>query len=350
MQRVTFVRPGLLEWWEVPEPKLENPSDAIVRPIAATTCDVDLYTTQGRTPFSQAGPYPFGHEFVAEIVEFGDAVYGFHRGQLVVVPFQISCGECDRCQAGLTGSCRAVPARSMYGFGVFGGGQWGGALSDLVRVPFAPKMLVPVPAGVRPEQIASASDNLPDAWRTVGPQLLESPGAEVLIVGGAANSIPLYAIGIALALGATRVDYLDADRRRLELAELLGAKVIEGPPPERVGEYPISVDASADGAGLACALRSLAPGGVCTSIGIYYQETPLPLLDMYARGVRFHTGRANARVDMPHVLKLVQAGRFHPELVTSEVVAWQEAVRVLSGPFFKPVFMRYESASTPSTE
>src|SRR5438552_11545109 len=64
MQRVTFVRPGLLEWWEVPEPKLENPSDAIVRPIAATTCDVDLYTTQGRTPFSQAGPYPFGHEFV----------------------------------------------------------------------------------------------------------------------------------------------------------------------------------------------------------------------------------------------------------------------------------------------
>ena len=70
-------------------------------------------------------------------------------GDRVVVPFQISCGECERCLAGLTGDCRAVRPGSMYGFGAFGG-EWGGLLSDLVRVPFADAMLVPLPAGIAP--------------------------------------------------------------------------------------------------------------------------------------------------------------------------------------------------------
>jgi threonine dehydrogenase-like Zn-dependent dehydrogenase len=346
MRQLTFVRPGVLEWQEVAPPRLEAPTDALVRPVVVTTCDLDGPTIRGETPLAGLGPFAFGHELVAEVVELGEAVAGFHRGQLVVVPFQISCGACDRCRAGLTANCRAVPPRSMFGFPVPVGGAWGGALSDLMRVPFAGHMLVPVPHGIAPEAIASASDNLPDGWRTVGPHLLADPGAPVLIVGGAANSIPLYAAGIARALGAGRVDYLDTDPRRLEVARRLGAETIEGPPPERIGEYPITVDASADPAGLACALRSLAPGGVCTSIGIYYGDAALPLLDMYGRGVRFHTGRANARADLPRVLALVQAGRLHPEVVTSEVVPWDDAARALAEPSLKPVFVRERAAGS----
>lgn len=341
MQQLTFIKPGTLEWREVPEPKIEAPTDALVRPVAVTTCDIDGPTIRGLTPLVMMGEFAFGHEFVAEVGKVGEQVSGFFRGQLVAVPFQICCGTCDRCRAGLSGSCRAVPPRSMFGFPLPLGGRWGGALSDLVRVPFAANMLVPLPHGVPPEAVASASDNLPDAWRTVGPHLRESPGAAVLIVAGMGNSIALYAAAIARALGASRIDFLDTDRRRLELAESLGARPVEGPPPDRAGEYAISVDASADAAGLACALRSLAPGGVCTSIGIYYTDpTPIPLLEMYGRGVRFHTGRANARADMPAVLELVQAGRIQPERVTSEVVPWEDAAEALADPSMKPLFVR----------
>lgn len=175
VQHLTFIKPGWLEWWDVPEPHLEKVGEALVRPVAVATCDLDAEIITGRTPF--AGPFAFGHEFVAEVLEVGLDVHHVRPGQLAVVPFQIFCGECARCRRGLTANCKAVPNLSMYGFG----GNWGGALSDVVHVPFADQMLVAVPEGVAPGTIASASDNLPDAWRTVGPYLAAIPGARILI-------------------------------------------------------------------------------------------------------------------------------------------------------------------------
>ncbi len=289
MRQLTFVRQGQLEWWDVPEPQLEGPGQAIVRPIAVARCDVDNPILSGLTPFR--GPFAFGHEFVAEIVTLGEEVRGFHPGQRVMVSFQICCGECDRCRRGLTGSCATVPTFASYGFGR---GDWGGALSDLVRVPFAEAMMVALPDDVDPAALASC-DNMPDGWRTVGPYLQETPGAPVLIVAGLAQSVGLYAAAIARALGS-EVDYVDSDRQRLELAEAVGAKPVEGPPPRQLGPYPVTVDTSADPAGLACALRSVEPGGVCASVGIYFApETPVPLLDMYYTGITFKTSRVNAR-------------------------------------------------------
>ena len=107
---------------------------------------------------------------------------------------------------------------SAYGFGS-AMGPWGGAVSDQLLVPFADAMLVPVPMGLEPISIASASDNIPDGYRTVAPHLRRWPGAPVLIVGGAARSIGLYAAGVAVAMGSSQVDYMDHDRERLKIAE-----------------------------------------------------------------------------------------------------------------------------------
>jgi threonine dehydrogenase-like Zn-dependent dehydrogenase len=150
------------------------------------------------------------------------------------------------------------------------------------------------------------------------------------VVAGGAPSIALYAVAFANTLGAGRITYIDEDEQRLALAAELGAETREGPPPGRAGDYDVTVDASADPAGLACALRSVKPGGTCTSVGIYWQpETPVPLFEMFIRGVTFITGRPSARVVMPKVLEMVASGVIKPELVTSRVATFDEAPEAL---------------------
>lgn len=337
MQQLTFVEPEVLRWTEVAAPTLDGPGQALVRPVVVTTCDLDHLIVHGHVPVP--GPFPFGHEFVADVLAVGDDVHTVRAGDRVIVPFQISCGACPMCARGLTSSCRAVALRSSYGLGPIGG-AWGGAFSDVVRVPYADAMLVPLPAHVPAPTLASASDNLVDAWRAVGPGLRAWPGAEVLIVAGGARSIPLYATAIALALGAARVDYVDAHPARLATAAALGAHVVEGPPPRRAGKYQVTVDGSGTADGLGCALRSVLPGGVCTSVAIYYADTPVPLLEMYDRGVTFVTGRVNARGDLPDVLELVASGRLAPERVHDAPVAWDDAIDALLADGTKPVFVR----------
>jgi threonine dehydrogenase-like Zn-dependent dehydrogenase len=213
----------------------------------------------------------------------------------------------------------------MFGLGDLGRG-WPGALADLVRVPWASHMLVPFPDGLSPAVAASISDNLPDAWRTVAPGLAEHAGGEVLIVAGGAPSIGLYAVAFATALGAGGVTYLDRGAERLGLAERLGARVDEiREYPRKTGPFPVTVDASAQVEGLACAVRSTEPGGICTSVGIYFgPETPMPLFEMYLANITFTTGRPHARTDMPRILELLTTGAVDPSPVQT-VVPWEDA-------------------------
>jgi alcohol dehydrogenase len=216
-------------------------------------------------------------------------------------------------------------------------GPWGGAISDKLRVPHADAMLVTVPPSVDPVAIASASDNMPDGWRTVAPHLERYPGAPVLVVGGTAHSIGLYAAGIAVALGSSRVDYLDSSRARLEIAQSLGANPIQVQrgagwyrkhAPRGSGPYLISVDASASIAGLNYALRSLAPGGICTSVGGYLmRKVPIPAMQMFTNSSTLHIGVAHHRADLPGLLTLLKAGKFRPEKVTTLVADWNDAPR-----------------------
>jgi threonine dehydrogenase-like Zn-dependent dehydrogenase len=356
MPALTFIRKGRLEWRDVPAPRLHGPHEALVRPLVASRCDGDclflfhdvsralqlgaaLHVIDpevrelGERPF--AGPFAYGHECIAEVIDVGGAVRGVAVGQRVVVPWAISCGACATCRRGLTSQCeRKASAIAAYGFGGRTGG-WGGMVGDVLRVPFADAMLVPIPPRVAPIALAGASDNLPDAWRTVAPHLRAEPGAPVLVVGGAARSIGLYAAGMAVALGASQVDYLDGDPVNLAIAERLGANPIaqrpqarwlRGPRPPLATRYPITVDASNRQAGLDLAIRALAPGGVCTVVGFYFRcGTPLPLWHMYLKGARLHVGVSNPRADLPDVLDLIASGRFDPTRVTPRVSGWDEA-------------------------
>ena len=103
MRQLTFVEAGKLEWREVPDPQLEGDGEALVRPLAVATCDLDLALIRGSAPAGRE--FPFGHECVAEVLEVGDAVHSVAPGDRVSVPFQISCGECGRCRRGQTGNC-----------------------------------------------------------------------------------------------------------------------------------------------------------------------------------------------------------------------------------------------------
>ena len=334
-----------VEWREAPDLALAGDGEALVRPLAVAMCDLDAAFLNGDVPVGE--PFPLGHECVAEVVDVGDSVTSVAPGDRVVVPFQISCGACDACAAGFTASCLTVQRGSAYGMKPLGG-DWGGALADRVRVPFADAMLVPLPGGVEPAVVASVADNVPDGFRTVAEPLARTPGAEVLVVGGFARSVGLYAAASAVALGAARVVYADTDDGRLELAAAVGAEPVgvplrddgEADWPKKFGRFPVTVEASGDHAGMHSAIRSTAPSGICTSVAIYFEpETPLPMLEMYTRGCTLHTSRVHARVVIPQVLELIEAGRLEPQRVTSAVVGFDDAVDALADPPTKLVLV-----------
>lgn len=226
----------------------------------------------GLQPFK--GPFGIGHECIAQVTATGSDITNFAVGDVVVVPWALSCGSCRPCQWGLTAKCATMiatsPGKTLAAFG-FGPqcGAWGGMVTDTLRIPNADHMLVKVPAGVDPLRVAAASDNLADAWRMVVPALKMRPDGRVLVLGGGGKSIGLYAAGIAAAHGA-EVEYADNDQDRLTIAAGLGARVRavseRGSAGGRSG-YDIVVEAASNARGLREALRALGPGGVCVGTG-----------------------------------------------------------------------------------
>ena len=340
MQQLVFVEPGTLEWQDVPDPE-PGPGQAVVRPLAVSRCDLDIAMAAfGLFP----GPFPVGHEIAAEVVAVGPGVQRITPGQRVAVPFQVSCGTCRPCNERHYAACEPHQARAgaAFGFGAAGGGH-GGGMADLLLVPDADHMLVPAPASISDVALATTTDNLIDAYRTVVDGLAERPGAEVLVVGGDAPSISLYAILCAKALGAGGIRYADNDSQRLSAASDLGAEAIDlgGEFPRRLDRAPIVVAGSLAVEGLHCAIRSTAAYGRITPVTIHFGPgTPLPLLEMYTRGITFHTSRADSRRYLPEVLDLVAAGRIDPLAVPTTVVDWNRAAEHWLQPAVKLVVSR----------
>jgi alcohol dehydrogenase len=350
---------------------VHDPRDAIVRPFVAGRCDGDTVPIHrpvsralqagmavgaidpvvgcicGAVPFK--GPFAIGHECVAQVLRVGAAVEQIGVGQTVIVPWAVSCGSCPPCRRGLTSKCATTRSRTLaaYGFGP-ASGPWGGMIADEVRVPFADHMLVPVPLGVPALRVAAASDNLADAWRSVVPPLGERPEASVLIIGGGAKSIGLYAAGVAVAHGASVVDYLDDDFARRQIAESFGARALpmsasrrrRNRPPTSVG-YEVVVEASSRAAGIRRAIHSLAPGGVCTAVGYYLAVgTRVPLMRMYATDGTLRVGVSHARAVLPDLLAFVERTGYAAEHVSTLTADWDDAPRAYAARTTKVVLQR----------
>ncbi|MFL6130071.1 MAG: zinc-binding dehydrogenase [Mycobacteriales bacterium] len=324
-------------WRDVPAPPPPGPLAATVRPLAIATCDMDRPLVLGATPLPL--PLQLGHECVAEVVGVGERVAGFRPGDRVVVPFQVSCGGCVPCRSGRPGSCAGVPPLSMYGFGM-AGGPWGGALADLLAVPYADAMLVPLPPGLEPAAAASVCDNVADGYKHVAahlPALLAAdPDAEVLVVGGVGRhpvytaSVPLYTCLAALALGARNVHLVDSRPGVRAHAERIGVGTLRPDQARRRRPAPLVADVSSSPAGLALALNQTGPDGVCSSIGGLHRSARLPMMLSYARNLTFHMGRTPSRRLIPPVLELMASGRLRPETVTTRVARLDDAPAALT--------------------
>ena len=342
MRALVFRGPMALAWEEVETPKLVEPRDALVRPIAVARCDLDPAIALGLYPMP--APFVMGHEMVGEVVAVGEAISNVRLGDKVIVPFQLSCMTCAPCLRGHTNACVNVPSGTAFGLGPHGGIDLGGALAEIVRVPWADVMLIPLPEGMDPVVAAGIPDNVSDGYRCVAAPLAERPGAPVLVVGGLAPSVGLYAVMAALALGAERVVYVDDDAARLELAAAAGAEVVNAKDQwdslKLAERFPIVVDANVLDSGRNFALRSVEPCGVCTSVsGGASSRSNLPLQSMYLKGVRYEIGRVHACATARPVLDLVSSGALDPARIINKVVPFSEAVEGMILPVTKVVFV-----------
>jgi threonine dehydrogenase-like Zn-dependent dehydrogenase len=337
-----FRGPMAIAWEEIETPKLLEPRDALVRPIAVARCDLDPAIALGLYPMP--APFVMGHEMVGEVVAVGEAISNVRVGDKVIVPFQLSCMTCAPCLRGHTNACVNVPSGTAFGLGPHGGIDLGGALAELVRVQWADVMLIPLPEGMDPVVAAGIPDNVSDGYRCVAAPLAERPGAPVLVVGGLAPSVGLYAVMAALALGAERVVYVDDDAARLELAAAAGAEVVNAKDQwdslKLAERFPIVVDANVLDPGRNFALRSVEPCGVCTSVsGGASSRSNLPLQSMYLKGVRYEIGRVHACATARPVLDLVSSGALDPARIINKVVPFSEAVEGMILPVTKVVFV-----------
>lgn len=342
MRQLTFVRAGVLEWWDVPDPRVQHGGDALVRPLAVTRCDLDLYIANGVAKFE--GPFAIGHETAGIVTEVGDAVRHVTVGDLVIVPFQVSCGSCRFCRRGLTNACESVPFRSSFGLKPVCGVEYGGTLSDLLRVPFADHMLVKNPAGLKLSQTSSLADSATDAFSVAEPVLRQNPEADVVVIGGRGQSLGIMIAHAAKSLGARRVLYVDNDLRRLAKAQEYGVEVLEiaSYKDARLADrFFLAVDADGSAASLSFAIKSIEPGGIChRTYGGFETETPVPLAYMYGQGITLKIGRVHARANLPSCLAHVKAGHYHPEAVLTRHVAFEEAHEAILDPSMKVVFLR----------
>jgi threonine dehydrogenase-like Zn-dependent dehydrogenase len=214
----------------VPDPKILNPRDAIIRVTLTAICGSDLHLYNGYIPTMQEGDI-LGHEFMGEVVEVGSAVQNLKVGDRVVVPFNIACGSCHYCEKQLWSLCdnsnpNAWMAEKMYGFsggGLFGYshlyGGYAGGQAEYVRVPYADVGPIKIENGIPDEQILFLSDIFPTGYMAA--ENCDIQPGDVIAVWGC-GPVGQFAIRSALLMGAEMVIAIDHIPERLEMAKVDG--------------------------------------------------------------------------------------------------------------------------------
>jgi threonine dehydrogenase-like Zn-dependent dehydrogenase len=235
MKATVWKGPNHVEVENVPDPKIINAQDAIVKVTSTAICGSDLHLLQAYVPSMMPGDI-LGHEFMGEVVEVGPKVETLKVGDRVVVPFPIACGVCSACKRGLYSVCEntnpnAWMPEKLYGHataGVFGyshqTGGYAGGQAEYVRVPFADVGPLPVPEGMTDEQALFLSDILPTGY--MGAEMCDIKPGDVIAVWGC-GPVGQFAIASAFMLGAERVIAIDRFPYRLEMARThTGAETI----------------------------------------------------------------------------------------------------------------------------
>jgi threonine dehydrogenase-like Zn-dependent dehydrogenase len=228
VKAVVFHGVGDIRLDDVEEPKIQEPTDAIVRLTSSAICGTDLHMIRG----TLAGMVPgtiLGHEGVGVVEEVGAQVRNLNVGDRVVIPSTIGCGYCMYCRGGIYAQCdNANPNGPQAGTAFFGGpqptGPFDGLQAEYARIPYANVGLVKLPEQVTDEQAILISDIFPTGW--FGADIAEVTDGDTVAVFGC-GPVGQFAIASAFIMGARRVFAVDKEESRLEMARAQGAEVID---------------------------------------------------------------------------------------------------------------------------
>jgi threonine dehydrogenase-like Zn-dependent dehydrogenase len=338
MRAVTWQGRERVSVVEVDDPRIEEPTDAIVRISSTAICGSDLHLYGGLIPLAMGRGDILGHEPMGFVQEVGSQVTHIAPGDRVVVPFNISCGSCFYCTRGMQSQCETTQNRqvgkgaSLFGYTHFYGAIPGGQ-AELLRVPQAHYGPIKVPEGPPDSRFLFLSDVLPTAWQAVA-------YAEVPL-GGTVGVWGLGPIGqmcarIALHLGAGRVIGVDRQPERLAMAARHGVETVD---PHDTPEVLQAVRESTDGRGVDAAIEAVGMeasgsgidrilqkskvqpdrlnalhecmaairrGGTLSISGVYFGPMPMfPLGDLFDKQISIRMGQANVRRWTDEILPLL---------------------------------------------
>ena len=342
----------------VPDPEIEHPRDAILKVSCCAICGSDLHLFDGFMPGMKSGDI-MGHEFMGEVVEVGKDNQALQVGDRVVVPFTITCGQCDQCKRGNFSVCErsnrnARLAEKMFGHataGLFGythlTGGYPGGQAEYVRVPFADFGPVKIPDGLKDEQVLFLGDIFPTGWQAAVACEIE-PTDTVAVWG--AGPVGQFAIRSAVLLGARQVIAIDRVPERLAMAEAGGAipinfdddsvldrlkELTQGKGPEKcidaVGmeaHVTRSIDSVVDRAKQAVMLETdrphvlremiyvCRPAGILSVPGVYGGLVDkLPFGAMMNKGLTLRTGQTHVARWTDDLLARIEDGQIDPSFV-----------------------------------
>jgi threonine dehydrogenase-like Zn-dependent dehydrogenase len=308
MKAVTFRGEGRVELESIPDPRIESPTDAIVRVSLSAICGSDLHVYLARERGIDPGT-AMGHEFLGEIVETGGAVRARKPGDRVVAPFTTSCSDCFYCRSGLT--CRCLRGQ-LFGW-IENGRGLHGAQAEYVRVPLADSTLVELPEDLADEDSALFLGDILATGFYCAEMAGVSAGGTCAVIG--CGPVGLFAILGARELGAERIFAIDVVGERLALAERFGASAIDArafDPKEILKEATggRGADAALEAVGSPEATRLamdlLRPGGIISAVGVHTEAAfAFSPTEAYDKNLTYRAGRCPARVYIDRLMPLV---------------------------------------------
>jgi len=309
MKALVYHGPGKKALDEVPDPRIMQPTDVIVRIDTTTICGTDLHILKGDVPAVAEGRI-LGHEGVGTVTEIGSAVSTIAVGDRVLISCISACGACSYCHQGLYAHCLADEGAS--GIGWILGHLIDGTQAEFVRVPFGDNSLYKLPAGVSDEAAVMLSDILPTGFEIGVRYGRVKPGDVVAVVG--AGPVGLASIMTAGLYGAARIIALDLDDNRLDKARSFGATDVVNNSAE---DWVDQVKAMTDGLGVDVAIEAVGvpetfdactkmvrPGGSVANVGVHGAPVELALQDLWIMDLSITTGLVSTNTT-PMLLKLV---------------------------------------------